>query len=232
MPKRSPFPPKTDKPLPGSSRKYPAKLTEAEIKTSYKARYGYYDQNQCKAIYARHKNALLKEEADCRDRVWNIGGLWMNRYELMDYIVIMLSEGMDLVTLCDQEEFPTLAQVQKWYKRHPDFRIAVEEAERIRGIRLGEDQIKVMMDANPVTATLAKAQSDALGKAAARLNAKYQDKQVVQTENITEYLSLTQIEAKIANLVDQFPALKTIGIRQEEAVVVENESQVVEGGID
>lgn len=231
MPKHCAFPPDPNKPkpLPGSKKRFPAKLTTSERKSSYRARLdANMDETVRKQIFSRYRNAIEKEKCAADEKVWHIDGMLMNRYELMEYISIMVAEGLDKVKLTKQEGWPTLSQVEAWYKRHPDFRVAMDNAERLRGAILGESAVDEVMSAEPHTAGLAKIRAETLGKAAARMNSKYQDKQVIETTDISELMNRDQIEDKIRSLHERYPALKKLGMKMETGEVTGEVGGVVD----
>ena len=94
-------------------REFPVKLTEKERESSEKARFGKYDPATAKMVVTKHRESLKKAKADAVEKVWSIDGDPSNRYEVMQYLVSMVSEGVRLPQLCDADGMPPLIEVRR-----------------------------------------------------------------------------------------------------------------------
>jgi len=210
-----------------ASELFPVRLTEGERATTAKVMRGVYEEERVKSILTRHKHAKSRAHHEAMDRIWDLGdGVKLNRYEVMEAIVILVGEGISLPDLCAQDNYPTLAETRSWFKRHPDFQHALKEAQVDRGHILGEQALLEVMNTTDVAETpLAKLKHEALSKAAARLNNDFKEKQQIQIEDVTDRMTEDQIIARIKALSTQFPELKTLSVKTacEDAEIVEGE---------
>jgi len=206
-------------------KKYPVTLPPESRETSEKVRFGMYEDKQRKAILARHKQSKLNESTDAKEKRFLVAGDYVDRYDCMEYLVAMVSEGSRLSDLCKEDEMPTLREVAHWRKWHAEFEREMKLAESCRGLRSGERAEKLAEDAtNDDNAAIVKLKYEALSKTAARLNADFQEKKIIQTEDITNKMSYEQIAEEIKALTKQFPALKTF-TDFTEAEVVEGDEE-------
>jgi hypothetical protein len=227
MGKPSPFGPLgSEEPIKGDKNRYPVKATKEALRLVNKANALMYSPVQRKAIYSRHRNSLDRERAKADERVWHIDGMDMSRYEVMEYVVIMVSEGEDKVKLCKQEGWPTLVLLDQWERRHPDFKIALQNAERLRGDQMDSEAIDAVQNVTPATVGVAKVKGELLNKAAARRNPKHQDKQVIETFDATEHMSREQMVDKLRALEERCPGLKKLSMKKLEPVTVDIEPEV------
>lgn len=138
---------------------------------------------------------------------WLIDGKPFNRYKMMDYIVTRVANGEALTVICDEEGMPSMLLVYSWFDNHPEFMKAMQRAEEVRGHRLGEEALRVATSTDRVNVAADKLKFEALSKAAARTNTRFQDRQVIQQQD--EYASMTeeQIRARIVRMIEANPAL-------------------------
>lgn len=189
-------------------RVYPAKLSEKERETSEAVRFGKYNPTQSKAIIGRHREAIKKAKAEAVERVWEIDGKPANRYEVMEYLVTMVSEGVRLPQLCDQEGMPMLIEVRSWFKRHPDFKTKLEEAKEALAERYVDQAHTVLQEADSDRTGLAKAESELCMKMAGMMSEEFKEKKIIQTEDISHTWTEAQILARMRVLTDSDPNLK------------------------
>ena len=209
--------------------KFPAKNTPAEQATITKYRDNQRpdrEQWQVNAILAGHKAALERAKKNALEKIWNVvpGEEPLNRFELMDLMITMIHNKMSLPKICEQEGFPTIREVYGWYKRHPDFYVAVQEAKRARGESLGEEAIEIVDNATPLDANVAKLRHDAYIKAAARMNSEFREKTSLEIVDNTENLSIEQIEERLSMLMKGSKEIKQLYDKTfcQEAEVVED----------
>jgi len=204
-----------------AEKHFPLQLPETTKGATHKLRFGYFTPEQRVAVKARHDQMRRHEQAKADEVLWAVDGKEYNRFGMMELLVALVSGGGDLVEVCSDKEFPSLAEVRSWYKWHPDFRTAMEEAKEIRGEILGEKGLKVLMDLgkdengesvpfDPQEVTLAKAQRDALASHAARLNPDYVEKKVFEHREQIADRSIDELMAMNREMLRQHPALRDI----------------------
>jgi len=190
---------------------FPVTLPPTTKSTVDKMRRGVYSDLKIKELITRHKNSKLKENGDAADKRFLILGEPADRFEYMLFIVAMVSEGMQVTDICELEGSPTLLEVRHWRKWHSNFDKELKEAEACRGERLGEESLQVALDTTDESnAAIAKLKSETLAKAAARLNSEFQERKLIQTEDITDHQTYEQLMSRWNTLSKQFPELKTL----------------------
>jgi hypothetical protein len=204
-----------------AEKAFPLLLPETTKRTTHKLRFGYFSPEQRVAIKARHDQMRRHEQAKADEILWTVDGKEYNRFGMMDLIIALVAAGGDLVEVCSDKEMPSLAEVRSWYKWHPDFKLAMEEAQTARGEILGEKGLKVLMslgqdeDGNycPFGAeevTLAKAQRDALASHAARINQEFIEKKVFEHRDPVADRSIEELIALSKSMLKNHPALRDI----------------------
>lgn len=176
--------------------------------------------SQLAALKARYKSSLEAERQASDAPCWGpVDGEMLTRYEVMEALVLLVETGVSIPEairrLSTQEGsvMPNLIQITRWRKWHPDFDTELTEAERARGMRLGEEVITELesLPEQPTREEVnrAKAISEAKAKSAARLNAKYQDKNITVHEDADPLASMTleQMKERLAGLVSSTPGL-------------------------
>ena len=189
-------------------REFPVKLTEKERESSETARFGKYDPATAKMVVTKHRESLKKAKADAVEKVWSIDGDPSNRYEVMQYLVSMVSEGVRLPQLCDADGMPPLIEVRRWFKRHPDFKAALDEAKEAMAERYVDHAMNILQEAEPDRTGLAKAESELAMKMAGMMSEEFKEKKIIQTEDISHTWTEAQILARMRVLTDSDPALK------------------------
>lgn len=139
----------------------------------------------------------------------------LSRYEVMEYIIDMVSQGHSLPSIVqwhiDECPFPTVAEIRTWCKMHPDFERELLEADRSRGEHLGELALDVVMEApDEEDPRKTKLKHEALSKHAARLNQRYQDKQVQQVEDVTANMTREDLLNRLKSLASKHKEVETL----------------------
>ncbi len=188
---------------------YPLVQNKDERKQRYRATFK--DDPTIRAIMmTKLRKKMSNKRAKAEEVLWRIDGKGYDRYEMMALLVHLVSEGYSLVELCEDNDFPGLMEARSWMPNHPSFERDLLEAEKIRGEILGEEALRIAVapeDRNPQSNKL---RYEALSKAAARLNSRYQDKQVVQTEDKTNQLTEEQTIERLRAMMDANPELAEI----------------------
>lgn len=179
-----------------------------ERKQSYRARFK--DDPVTRAIMQTKLNKKLSNKRAKADEVlWHIDGKGYDRYEMMNLLVHLVSEGYSLAEICEDADFPSLKEVREWCPNHPAFERDLVEAEKVRAEVLDAAALMfAMSDSRDVARD--KLRYEALSKTAARLNPKFQDKQVVQTEDKTRDWTEDQIIERLRAMLDAHPELASI----------------------
>lgn len=199
-----------------------------------------------RSIREKHRKALAAESQAADERVWGpVEGEMLTRWEAMEYLVYMVENGYSLPEALrlpsdsdPDANMPTLTQIARWRRFHSEFNNQLSEAEEARGTRLGEEAITEIA-ALPEAPTReqvnrAKALSEVKAKAAARLNARYQDKSHSVHEEVDpfESMSLEQLSKRITGLLVSNPELsKALGdtlSTEHEALSMESVTSVTE----
>ena len=203
-----------------SKKKYPVNLPASFRDASEKARFGVYSETQKNSILARHRNSKLRESSDANEKRYLIDGKLVDRYDCMEYLAALVSEGSRLTDLCKTDGMPTLREVAHWRRWHAEFDREMKLCEACRGQINGEKAEVLAEDAtNDDNAAIVKLKYEALSKTAARLNADFQEKKVIQTEDITNKKSYEQLIEETKVLLRQYPALKELSDFTEAEVV-------------
>ena len=193
---------------------FPVKTSKEESRKLADARHpawGVYNKATANSIINRHKVAIERAKAVALDQIWDVGqDHKLNRYEMMEMLVVLVGEGYSLPAICKDPSMPTLAEVRAWGKRHPDFTAALKDANETRGMIMGEQALNEVMDHDPSETGAAKLKFEALTKTAARLNNEFKEKAVIQVEDITEHWTEDQIKERLELLMKNCPDIKTL----------------------
>jgi hypothetical protein len=188
--------------------KYPYKTSPKDKKKSYELRLTAQFGNDA----AKHKlqayNRQIKErKMEANKSEWVVEGRHFNRYKMMDFIIARVAGGESLPDATKSEDMPSMQMVYSWFDNHPDFEKAYRRAEEIRGHRLGEDALQTALDTDRENVAADKLKFEALSKAAARTNNRFQDKVVNEIKD--EYSSMTpdQIRTRIQRMIEGSPDL-------------------------
>jgi hypothetical protein len=193
----------------GSPReKYPYKTDPKMKKKSYEirlaAQFGDAASKKRLASYNRQRRERMLE---ANNKDWMVDGRAYNRYNIMDVIVTRVAAGESLPHVCDHNGMPSILTVYSWFKNHPNFEKAMVDAEAVRAHILGEKALEIAMDTDRENVAADKLKVETLSKFAARGNARFQDKQTIQT--VDEYSTMTeqQIKDRIQALLRANPEL-------------------------
>lgn len=162
------------------------------------------------SMFTKLHNKIANKKAKSEEILWHIDRKGYDRYDMMNLLVHLVSEGYSLVEVCEDGDFPGVHEVRSWYGNHPSFQRDLEEAEKTRGEILGEAALQVAMTTTNHTVASDKLRYEALSKAAARLNERYQDKQIVKTEDQTNRMTDEQIRERLQSIMDANPELAEI----------------------
>ena len=128
------------------------------------------DPVQRAMMQTKLRKKMEAKRAKAEEVLWTIDGKGHDRYDMMNLLVHLVSEGYSLVEICEDNDFPSLMEVRSWMPNHPSFERDFLDAEKIRGEILGEQALRVAMDSTGHTVAADKLRYEALSKAAARLN--------------------------------------------------------------
>lgn len=188
---------------------YPLVQNKEERKQRYRATFK--DDPTIRAIMlTKLRKKMHNKRAKAEEVLWRIDGKGYDRYDMMALLVHLVSEGYSLVELCEDSDFPSLIEVRSWMPNHPSFERDLLEAEKIRGEILGEQALRIAIDPDDRNPQSNKLRYEALSKAAARLNSRYQDKQIIQTEDKTSQMSEEQIAERLRAMMEASPELAEI----------------------
>ncbi len=188
---------------------HPLVQNKDERKQSYRARFKE-DPVTRAMMFTKLKKKMNSKKARAEEILWHIDGKGFDRYDMMNLLVHLVSEGYSLVELCQDGDFPSLMEVRSWMPNHPSFERDLLDAEKVRGEILGEEALRIAVDPEDRNPQSNKLRYEALSKAAARLNSRYQDKQIIQTEDKTNQLSEEQIMERLRAMMDASPELAEI----------------------
>ena len=197
-------------------------------------------------IITRYRNMFDREKVDSGKQIWGpLEGLGYHRlatrYEMMEYIIAYIeASGMSVEEMIaeHQEEveangavFPTLSEIRKWEKFHPEFAKAMKHAEEIRGEMLTEAALRTVLD-SPETRDprRIKLEYDALKDMGSILNPKFRSKQVIQTEDITDGMTREQLLQQVSAMFEKHPEMKQLTVLEGEVIGVSAEDQDSESG--
>ena len=138
---------------------------------------------------------------------WVVEGRSFNRYKLMDFIVARVANGESLPQVCESDAMPSMQQVYSWFSEHPAFEKEYNRAEEVRGHILGEEALQTARDTDRENVAADKLKFEALSKAAARSNTRYQDRTVAKIEDEFANLSADQIKDRIQRILQLSPEL-------------------------
>lgn len=188
---------------------YPLVQNKDERKQRYRATFK--DDPTIRAIMlTKLRKKMSNKRAKADEVLWHVDGKGYDRYDMMALLVHLVSEGYSLVELCEDGDFPSLMEVRSWMPNHPSFERDLLEAEKIRGEILGEQALRIAIDPEDRNPQSNKLRYEALSKAAARLNARYQDKQIIQTEDKTNHMTEEQIAERLRAMMEASPELAEI----------------------
>ena len=189
-------------------RTFPYHVSKKDLKRSYElrlaAQFGDRKAKEKLAAYNRRQKELRMEAGKSE---WVVAGHRFNRYKMMNFIVSRTANGELLSEICQEDGMPSIMQVYSWFENHPDFEKQFMLAEKARGHMLGDEVERIARNTDRENVSADKLKTEVLGKAAARLNSRFQDRQVVEQRD--EYSSMTpeQIRARISAMIQANPEL-------------------------
>ncbi len=187
---------------------YPYKTSPKDKKKSYELRLAaqFGDRKAKEKLWAYNRR-IKERKMEANKIEWVVEGLKFNRYKMMDFIVSRVSNGEPLDEVCGPEEMPSMLEVYSWMDNHPDFASALKRAEEVRGHRLGEEALRVAMGTDRENVAADKLKFEALSKAAARLNSRYTDKQIIEQRDEYSNMTAEQIRDRISRMLQADPSL-------------------------
>ena len=141
------------------------------------------------------------------EKGWMLMDKPCDRYTMMDYIVSQVANGTLLSDVCKKGEMPSVLQVYSWFDNHPAFKNAMDRAELVRGHLLGDEVERIAKATDRENVAADKLKTDVLGKAAARLNPKFQDKVVQEVKDPYAHMTTDQLREKIRLMLQADPSL-------------------------
>lgn len=157
-----------------------------------------------------YNRAQKERKMEAGVNLWVVNGKPLNRYKMMEWIVSQTAAGELLSDLCKKANMPSMLQVYAWFDNHPEFETQYRRAERARGHLLGDEVERTARNTDRENVSADKLKCEILGKAAARLNERFQDKAVVQNQDDYSKLSIEQIRERIKRMVENNPELTSV----------------------
>ncbi len=202
-----------DNPKQEPKRRYSFVQDERQKANSYNARLPTREPWVMARMMTRHLNSIRNAKKVADDFLWEIDGKPYNRYKMMELLVLMVGEGIALADICEDERFPSLAEVRGWEKNHPQFVEDMQLADAVRGEKLIERALRVTTElddkedlgANDIKK--ASLQHEALTKHAAYFNKKFTPKAVQQVEDITPRLNEEQAKQRLMAIIRDNPSI-------------------------
>jgi len=190
------------------ARTFPYRVNAKDLKRSYELRLAaqFGDRKAKERLHAYNKRQKEKRVEAGRTE-WRVDGHSFNRYKMMNYIVARTANGELLSEICADGAMPSVMEVYKWFENHPDFEREFRMAEMARGHMLGDEVERIARNTDRENVSADKLKTEILGKAAARLNARFQDKQVVQQQDEYSHMTRDQINERITRMLEANPDL-------------------------
>lgn len=190
------------------SHRYKWRTSPKQLEKSYQVRLeAQFGDAKAKARLAAYNKRILERKMEANEIEWQVDGRKFNRYRMMDYIVNRVSNGEPLPLVCDQKGMPSMQVVYAWYDNHPEFERDMRRADEIRGHRLGEEAIRIALETDRENVAADKLKVETLGKAAARMNSRFQDKQINVAQDEYANMTMDQLKARIIRMVEANPTL-------------------------
>lgn len=196
------------------AHKYKWRPSKGQLKKSYEVRLAaQFGGERAKEKLSAYNRQVKERKMEANQTEWVLDGKPFNRYKMMDYIITRVANGEPLTAICDEDGMPSMLLVYSWFDNHPEFMKAMQRAEEVRGHRLGEEALRVATGTDRVNVAADKLKYEALSKAAARANQRFQDRIVQQ--NIDEYANMTeeQIRQRISRMLEANPTLAEVVAR-------------------
>src|ERR1035437_6390127 len=190
------------------SRKYPYHVPLKIKAKGYEIRLAAQFGDTASKYKLQAYNRRIKErKMEANKSEWVVEGRSFNRYKLMDFIVARVANGESLPQVCESDAMPSMQQVYSWFSEHPAFEKEYNRAEEVRGHILGEEALQTARDTDRENVAADKLKFEALSKAAARSNTRYQDRTVAKIEDEFANLSADQIKDRIQRILRLNPEL-------------------------
>lgn len=187
--------------------------------------------NLAKGRLAAYNRRIKERKMKANKVEWQVEGKNFNRYRMMEYIVAQTANGDLLSAICEPESMPSMLEVYSWFSEHPAFEKEFKIAEMVRGHRLGDEVEEIARGTDRENVAADKLKTEVLSKAAARLNARFQDKQLVETKDEYSGLSEDQLKNRIRLMLQSNPDLQAMipaGLLGERQAVQEIDLQPLE----
>lgn len=190
------------------SHRYKWRTSPKDLKKSYEVRlsaqFGGHDAQRRLDNY----NRMIRERKMAeRGLQYVVNGKAFTIYQMMEYIIAQVSSGESLPDVCNDPGMPDMKTIYSWFDNHPEFERDYYRAEEIRGHRMGEEALEVARRADRVNVNAQKLTVETLSKFAARSNRRFQDKQVIEKPDEFANLTIDQIHARIARMLEANPSL-------------------------
>ena len=190
------------------SHRYKYNVSAKQLKESYEIRLAaQFGNEKSKKRLAEYNKRRRERQLEAGSASYWVDGRKLNRYGVMEYVVVQMANGMSLPEICQIWGIPSMVEIYSWEDNHPDFKRDLRRAEEIRGHILGEKALEIAMSTDRENVTADKLRVETLSKAAARSNQRFQDKVVQQNVDDLSSMSETQIRERIARMLEANPDL-------------------------
>lgn len=191
--------------------RYKWRPSPKQLKESYEVRLAaQFGGKREKERLAKYNKRIKERKVEVSNEAYEVDGRRFTRYQVMDYIVTMVSSGMSLPEVCEIQGVPSMLTIYTWKDNHPEFVKALLRAEEVRGHLLGEKALSIALNTDRENVAADKLKVDTLAKAAARTNRAFQDKQVVESQDEFSQMTADQIKARISAMVAANPELQKL----------------------
>lgn len=159
------------------------------------------DRIQLSRYLAEKRETLLRQNAT----TWTVGGEQYSAKDIQELIVLLTSEGYTLEEILSIDGMPIGLQIFRWREFNPGFEEAMVRAEEVAGQLAYEKAERIAMqatyDSKKVNPAGAKVICDLLAKRAARQNKRFQDKQTIETRDLSK-LSVEDVHGRIQSMLE------------------------------
>lgn len=171
-----------------------------------------------KACKTKHETAKSRAKAEARDMVFRVHGKLMDRYQMIEHIIMMTYEGLDLPKILgDTDEssvMPTAQEVTKWLDLHKNFKDELKAAEEYRAQILASNALDTILslgenEEEPTKNQIAYAKlvKESMLEQASFISDKFQAKTRQQIEDVTEKLNPDETRMRIKAMLEANPGL-------------------------
>ena len=191
--------------------RYKWRPSPKQLKESYEVRLAaQFGGKKEKERLEKYNKRIKERKMEVSNESYEIDGKKFSRYQVMDYIVTMVSSGMSLPEVCEIKGVPSMLTLYSWKDNHPEFVKALLRAEEVRGHLLGERALSIALNTDRENVAADKLKVDTLAKAAARTNRAFADKQIIETQDEFSQMTADQIKARISAMVAANPELQKL----------------------